>query len=160
MAGKKRPDKNSTTALVNAFAQAGSGIDLPEGVQLSTEDERVLWEQFTRARAKQDWRDMDLLLIAKMVKLETDIRKHQQTLDEEGAIVTNQRGTQIENPLFRVIDTLQRQQLAIMRSMSLNQTGTDARTLNAGAKTVKQARDTLANLEGDEFIAMPPNRSM
>ena len=69
------------------------------------------------ARAKEDWRDMDLILLAKIVKMEADIRADQVELDTVGMMVENQRGTQIPNPLISVIDTLERRQLDVIRSM-------------------------------------------
>ena len=74
------------------------------------------------ARAKEDWRDMDLILLAKIVKMEADIRAAQVELDAASMMVENKRGTQIPNPLISVIDTLERRQLAMIRSMLLNQT--------------------------------------
>ena len=150
----KRIDKNTSSAMINAYSEAKSAVQLPETVELRDDLELVLWNQFTRARAPNDWREADLIVVSKIVRLESDIRKYQKALDDEGAIVKNPRGTQIENPLFRVIDTLQRQQLALMRNIALNQTDRDARTLNGQSKNIKRVRDTMEKLEGS-FIAMP-----
>ena len=54
-------------------------------------------------------------------------------------LVENKRGTQIPNPLIAVIDTLERRQLAVIRSMSLNQTVHDPRTNNSTAKVESEA---------------------
>ena len=88
---------------------------------MRSEDEMVIWGQFTRARAREDWRDMDLLLLAKVVRMEADIRQHQAAVEAQGVIIENQRGTPIPNPLLAIIDTVERRQLAVIRSMSLNQ---------------------------------------
>ena len=69
---KSRPDKNSTTAAVAGFQGPMGSVPLPEGVLLRSDEERVIWGQFTRARAREDWRDMDLLLLAKVVRMEAD----------------------------------------------------------------------------------------
>jgi hypothetical protein len=122
---------------------------------LRSEEERTIWEQFTRARAREDWRDMDLLLLAKVVRMEADIRHHQETLDRSGVLIKNQRGTVVPNPLISVIDTLQRTQLAVIRSMSLNQQQGDPRTINAFGKMVNQTRGTIDNMGDDDLIAMP-----
>ena len=97
------------------------------------------------------------MLLAEVVKLESDIRKHQKTLDEMGAIIENQRGTPIENPMFRVVDTLQRQQLSIIRSMSLNQTYRDPRDINEGGFVNKKVKQTIDEMGLDNLIAMPGN---
>ena len=71
---------------------------------------------------------MDLILLAKIVRMEAGIRTAQTELDDVGMMVENKRGTSIPNPLLSVIDTLERRQVAVIRSMSLNQTASDPRT--------------------------------
>ena len=152
---KTRSDKNSVTAAIGSFKGAIAAVPMPEGVELRTDDERIIWDQFTRARAREDWRDMDLLLLAKIVRMEADIRRYQHTLDVEGVMLTNQRGTQVVNPIVNVIDTLERRQLAVIRSMSLNQQHSDPRTINASAKVAQNARDVIDDVADDDLIAIP-----
>jgi hypothetical protein len=155
MSQKKRSDKNSVTAALGGFKGAMSGVPLPQGVDLRSDEEMVIWDQFTRARAREDWRDMDLILLAKVVRMESDIRKHQETLDKSGVLIQNKRGTLIPNPLLAVIDTLERRQMAIIRSMSLNQMHSDPRTINAAARATVDARSTMQSFSDDGLIAMP-----
>jgi hypothetical protein len=143
--------------MVQSFQEAGETIPVPKGVVLKNDDELLLWEQFSHARARSDWRDMDLILLAKVVKLEADIRKYQATLDSEGVMMENKRGTMVCNPLVSVIDTLERRQMAIIRSMSLNQTHTDPRTMDANAKTQGKAKDVMAMFSDTSLIPMPPS---
>jgi hypothetical protein len=96
---------------------------------------------------------MDLILLAKIVRMEADIRTAQTELDDVGMMVENKRGTPI--PLLSVIDTLERRQLAVIRSMSLNQTASDPRTLNGFAKLETKARSTIAKVGADDLIARP-----
>jgi hypothetical protein len=152
---KLRSDKNSVTAAVETFSGAMSSVPLPEGIELRTDLERVIWDQFSRARAREDWRDMDLLLLAKVVRMEADIRRHQETLDRSGVLIKNKRETLVANPLLAVIDTLERRQLAVIRSMSLNQMHADPRTINATARTAVDARNVMASFEDEDLIAMP-----
>ena len=154
---KSRSDKNSTTAAVAGFQGAIEPIPMPEGVTLRSAEEHVIWNQFTRARAREDWRDMDLLLLAKVVRMEADIRKHQTVLDRTGVLIENKRGTPIPNPLLTVIDTLERRQMAVIRSMSLNQTASDPRTINGAAQNVNKAFDALRAFSDDGLIALPVN---
>ena len=106
MSQKRRSDKNSVTAALGGFKGAMESVPPPEGVQLRSDEEEVIWDQFTRARAREDWRDMDLLLLAKVVRMEADIRKHHEMLDRTGVLIKNKRETPIPNPLLNVIDTL------------------------------------------------------
>jgi len=55
------------------------------------------------------------------------------------------------NPLVSVIDSMQRQQLALIRSLSLNQTAQDPRTLNG--QGVEQSRLRTDMGEFDDLIA-------
>ncbi len=151
MARPKALSRDSHANVVKLVSELSEKIALPAGVILRDDDEMVIWEQFTRARARDGWRDFDLLIVAKAVRLEADIRKYQQTLDSEGAVVTNDRGTQIVNPMLTVIDSLQRQQLALIRSISLNQQAQDARTLNGQGKEQSKLRKTINSF--DDLIA-------
>ena len=152
---KKRSDKNSVTAALGGFQGAIDGVPLPQGVELRSDEEHVIWDQFTRARAREDWRDMDLLLLAKVVRMEADIRSYQSQVEAQGTIVENQRGTQIPNPLLTIIDTVERRQLAVIRSMSLNQQASDPRTLNGSAKNQSKARDAINDASEGGLLAMP-----
>ena len=147
----QRLGKNSATNVVKLVSELSEQVALPAGVILRNDAEMVIWQQFTHARAREGWRDFDLLIVAKAVRLEADIRKYQQTLDGEGAVVTNDRGTPIVNPFLTVIDSLQRQQLALIRSLSLNQTGQDPRTLNGQGKEQTKLRKTINSF--DDLIA-------
>ena len=111
----------------------------------------------TRARAKSAWRDMELILLAKIVKMEADIRAAQVELDAVGMMVENKRGTQMPNPLISVIDTLERPQLAVIRSMSLNRTTSDPRTINGTAKLEDKARAAFKTVGVEALIAQPIN---
>ena len=113
---KKRSDKNSATSAVAGFVGAiNDRIPLPAGVELRSEAELIIWHQSTRARARSDWRDMNLILLAKIVKMEADILAAQIELDAMVMIVENKRGTPIPNSLLSVIDVLKGCQLMVIR---------------------------------------------
>lgn len=151
MARTKALSRDSHANVVKLVSELSEKIALPSGVILRSEDEMVIWQQFTHARAREGWRDFDLLIVAKAVRLEADIRKYQQELDAQGAVVKNDRGTPIVNPYLTVIDSLQRQQLALIRSLSLNQTAQDPRTLNGQGKEQTKLRTAINSF--DDLIA-------
>jgi|TARA_R110000822_G_C15206100_1_gene482877 hypothetical protein len=155
MSQKKRSDKNSITAALGGFKGAMQEVPIPEGIELRSDKELVIWQQFTRARAREDWRDLDLILLSKVVRMEADIRSHQETLDRSGVLIQNKRGTLVANPLITIIDTLERRQLAVIRSMSLNQMASDPRTINSTARTQIDAKAKMSSFESDDLIAMP-----
>jgi len=156
MVRKSRSD--STTAQVANFQNAFTEVSVPEYIEIKSDEERVIWNQFAKARAKDTWREFDLVLLSKIVKLEVDIRKHQEKLDASGPLIRNKRETLIENPLLRVVDTLQRQQLAIIRSLSLNQTESDPRTLNATGSTERETSNVVQKYGVASLIAMPSRK--
>jgi hypothetical protein len=91
---------------------------------------------------------MDLILLGKVVRIEVDYRRHLNQLEQEGVVIQNNRGTPVENPLGRVVDTLLRQQLAIIRSMSLTAMPSDSRTVAAQAREENNAREVLRRAGG------------
>ena len=100
---------------------------------------------------------MELILLAKIVRIEADIRAVQAELDVVGIMVENKRSTQIRKLMISVIDTLERRQLAVIRSMSLNQTASDPRTLNGTAKVETESRAALKDVGAAGLIAQPMN---
>jgi len=64
-------------------------------------------------------------------------------------------GRPIPNPLLSIIDTLERQQLVVIRSMSLNQMASDPRTINGSAKVEGEARAALRDVGVEGLIAQP-----
>ena len=149
MARTKSLSRDSHLNVVALASTISDQIPLPDGVILRDESEMVIWKQFTHARASEGWRDFDLLIVAKAVRLEADIRKYQMQLDRSGAVIKNDRGTPIVNPFLTVIDSLQRQQLALIRSLSLNQTAQDPRTLNgqgANQSALRRSINTFDDL--------------
>ena len=154
---KKKLDKNSLTESVIGFQGSIASVPIPEGVVLKTEEEVLIWEQYTRARAREDWRDVDLLVVAKIVKCEVDMRKHQETLDKSGVLIKNNKNALVANPLIAVIDMLQRQQLSLIRSISLNQQASDPRTLNGRASSNNSNRDFIKKQGVEGLLAMPLN---
>ena len=57
---------------------------------------------------------MDLIFLAKIVKIEANIRAAQIELYAMGMMIGNKRETPISNSFLSVIDTLERRQLAVI----------------------------------------------
>ena len=134
---------------------ASNPVEVPANVDLTVEEHK-LWPQFASARARVDWREFDLILLSKIVKLEASLRGYQSMLAQSGAILRNRKGTPIVNPLIAICDTLTRQQLALIRSLSLT-AGAHPATNQAHAQ---QARtfELLEAGDDDGLFARPrPN---
>ncbi len=118
----------------------------PAGVDLRSKKEHLIWNRFTRA--KEDWRNIDRIILATKVKIEEDIRAAQVEMDAVGMMFEKMRGTQIPNPLIAVIDILEWRQLAVIRSMLLNRTADDPRTIKGTAKEESETRTALKDVGG------------
>jgi hypothetical protein len=90
----QRPGNNSIHQVVKLASELSEQVALPEGVSLRDDAEMVIWGQFTRARTREGWRDFDLLIVAKSVRMEADIRKYQGLLDRSGPIISTQVSSQ------------------------------------------------------------------
>lgn len=99
----------------------------PDGVEL-LEEEMVVWKQMSGVR--DDWDEFDLILLAKVVKLEVKIREWWSMVDQAGPLIRNKRETLIENPVLRSLNTVQHTQLSIITKMRIMEGRGDARTLN------------------------------
>jgi hypothetical protein len=77
-----------------------SDVPLSDGIELWSELERTIWNQFSRACVRERWHDMDLILLVKLVRTEAGIRNAQSELDQVGVMVENKRGIPIPNPLL------------------------------------------------------------
>lgn len=151
MARTKALSRDSHSNVVKLVSELSETIPVPPGVIFRDAAEMVIWEQFTRARTREGWREFDLLTLSKAVYLEADIRKYRLALDKSGPIVKNDKGTQIVNPFIALIDSLTRLQLAITRTLSMNQTAQDPRTLNGQGQ--EQARLRTVVEDFDDLIA-------
>ena len=100
---------------------------------------------------------MALILLPKITNMKPKICAVQLKLDAVGITVENKCGTQISKPLISVIDTLERRQLAVVRSMTLNQTAHDPCTINGTAKVKSEARAALKDVGVARPIAQPMN---
>ncbi len=68
-------------------------------------------------------------------------------MDKSGPIVKNDKGTQIVNPFISLIDSLTRLQLAITRTLSMNQTAQDPRTLNGQGQEQARLRNVVDDFD-------------
>ena len=93
--------------------------------------------------------------MSEIVKMEADICAARIELDAMGMMVENKRGTLTPNPFLSVIDTLERRQPAIIRSMSLNQTASDPHTTNGSTKVESEAIAAPRDVGVEGLIAQP-----
>ena len=153
MARKAQRAGNNTAAhAAQVFSNAGRVPVIPNGFPKDDLEFNEVWLGFTRARIVEDWMPSDLMILAHVVKTEIDIRKLTKQRDDEGFVILNEKGTtQIENPLNRVLDTLTRQQMARIRSLSLTAGAVGTAENRQAAKADLKAVETKNGM--DDLLA-------
>ena len=148
----QRAGNNSVSHATQVFQDAGRVPGIPKGFPQDDPEFKEIWKGFTRARILQDWLPSDLMILAHVVKTEIDIRALTEDRDKEGFVILNEKGTtKIENPLNRVLDTLTRQQMARIRSLSLTAGSVGVAETRAAAKADLNAAETKEGL--DDLLA-------
>ena len=149
MANNRKPQReyyNSPNAQIKANQNAGKDIPVPDSYSFDSELDMSVWRQYTSLRLASDWRDADLLAVAKCVVYERDIREATRIVDRDGLIVPkiNAKGEQVgeeEHPASKARNSMINQLINLHRALSINQLASDPRTLNAhGKKAAQQAK--------------------
>jgi hypothetical protein len=129
----------------------------PAFVRLSAEA-MEFWPGIIHARAREEWRAVDLVVAAQLASCQALIEQESQQLEAEGMIVKNDRGTQIENPRNKVVQTLATREMALMRTLLMGgKDGGDARNFKgvraAESAARKTAREIQQEREEDELLS-------
>jgi hypothetical protein len=150
----KRNRSDSANSAVKAMLNASlPELEVPAHCTLS-EAAVKFWGGITRARAREEWREVDLVVAAQLAECQAMIESESALLRVEGTLATNDRGTVVENPRNRVIQTLAAREMALMRTLLMGgKAAADPRSF-AGARRVEaQARKVREELEGDSLLA-------
>jgi len=149
----KRNRSDSVTSAVNAmFAASLPDIEVPAHLTL-TDTARKFWGGITRARAREEWREVDLVVAVQLAECQALIESESVCLRDEGTIVTNDRGTKVENPRNRVIQNLAQREMALMRTLLMGgRVSGDARDRSGVRKSEADARRVRAELEEDGLL--------
>lgn len=101
------------------FAAASPLPQVPAHVTIRPGDE-PFWDGIVRARAREEWNAPDLVIAAQLARCQRDIETESLSLDVEGSVIRNDKGTPIQNPRHGVLEQLARREMALMRSLSLS----------------------------------------
>ena len=150
----KRNRSDSVSSTIDAMANAAlPDLEPPAFMKLSAEA-MLFWGPITRARARGEWREVDLVVAAQLAECQSLIEQESLVLREEGMIVKNDRGTQIENPRNKVVQTLATREMALMRTLLMGgKDGGDARNFKGARQIESQARKTRKQLEEEQLLA-------
>lgn len=150
----KRSKSDTATSAVKAMVDAAlPDLEIPKHVSLSHEALKF-WPGITRARARDEWREVDLVVAAQLAECQALIEQESGLLREEGTIQKNDKGTMVENPRNRVIQNLATREMALMRTLLMGgKAAGDARSFAGARKVEAAARKVRAELEDDELLA-------
>lgn len=150
----KRNRSDSADSAVKAMVAAAlPQLPVPEHVTLS-ESAVKFWGGITRARAREEWREVDLVVAAQLAECQALIESESVALRTEGTLVSNDRGTVVENPRNRVIQNLAQREMALMRTLLMGgKASGDARNFTGARKVEAAARRVRAELEDDGLLA-------
>ena len=123
MSRKSRSDSTKEIVRKMGLEQA----EPPEGIKL-TSDERLVWEQMVTIR--DEWEVFDLILLAKVVRLECQIREYDRVLMSRQEDLIDGTNPQGYDALLKAQNTLQNQQLQVLTKMRVMENRGDPRTIN------------------------------
>lgn len=150
----KRARSDSAASAVKAMVNAAlPDLAVPAHVTLS-EAALPFWGGITRARAREEWREVDLVVAAQLAECQALIEQESALLRVEGTLMDNGRGTPVENPRNRVIQNLAQREMALMRTLLMGgKAAADPRSFAGARKTEATARKVRADMKADELLA-------
>lgn len=150
----KRTPALSPEGLVKAMADVAKGPPaVPSHVKLRDGD-MPFWDGILRARARDEWIEVDLVVAAQLARCQHDIEVESQILATEESVVTNERGTRVVNARIAVLEQLARREMALMRSLRMSGRAVGDPQIEAGRRTAqRQAERVRDELKEDELLA-------
>jgi hypothetical protein len=138
----KRHSTESHTFLLAAHKAAGTLLEIPPEIPEMSERAEALYHMFGQGKARDDWFPHELIHLAQLAVMTVSYQDVMARLEKEGFVVTNARGTQIQNPLFSIGDTILRMSLALSRSLGLaSVSNANKQTTTKRAMSSKEAND-------------------
>lgn len=150
----KRTRSDSAASAVKAMVDAAKADLQPPKHNPITDSAKPYWQGVVRARARDEWAEVDLVVAAQLAQCQADMADEDAELRIEGRVVKNDKGTQIMNPRTTVMEQLARREMALMRTLRMGgRIAGDARDEAGARKTERQSRKVREELEEDDFLA-------
>lgn len=156
-AGKKGVD-DAVAALAAAF---DNPLRPPQSVTLrpGTADRRI-WAAIMRARAREEWSQIDLQHAGNLVRTMSDVERLSREIAVEGDVLRTGDISYL-NPKHRLLEQMTRRAVALTRLLHLH-AGTlidDPGKLAGMRRQEKEARESQEALLGadDDLLARPPS---
>lgn len=107
-----------------------------------------------RARTRDEWSAPDLVVAAQLARCQHDIENESASLDTEGSVIENNRGTPVMNPRHAVLEQLARREMALMRSLRMSGAAAgDKRDVEQARKIQRQAEKVRDELADEDLLA-------
>lgn len=152
----RRKRSDSAEAAIEAMADASAMVEPPVHLRLRERD-LPFWTGIVRARAREDWTDIDLAHAGNLARCMADIERIQAEIDVEGDTLTNDRGTVVMNPKHSLLETLSRRSIALCRALQVHAHAIqgDSRDQKKRAETRKNVQAAAGRAEGEDLLATP-----
>jgi hypothetical protein len=147
----RRTRADSAASAVQAMVAASQpDIAVPDYVTL-TESALPFWAGVVRARTRDEWTEVDLVVAAQLAQCQADIAEEDAALRLEGKVIKNDRGTPVMNPRTTVMEQLARREMALMRTLRMGgRIAGDTRDQLGKRKIERQSRALRGELEEED----------
>lgn len=109
------------------------------------------WPGVVRARARDEWTEVDLVVAAQLAQCQADMAEEDERLRIEGRVVKNDRGTPVMNPRTNVMEMLARREMALMRTLRMGgRIAGDSRDEAGKRKIEHTSRKLRGELESED----------
>lgn len=150
----RRLRADSTTSVIKAMSDAAMGELQPPSHITITDSAIPFWSGIVRARARDEWSEVDLVVVGQLAQCQADIADQDILLRTEGSIVTNERGTQIMNPRATLMENLARREMALMRTLRLGGSVSGDKRDDAKRRSIqRQSEEIRKELEDHDLLA-------
>lgn len=154
MAIAKRNRADSAASAVKAMVNASKSDLQPPEHNPITASAMPYWIGVVRARARDEWSEVDLVVAAQLAQCQADMAEEDEQLRLEGRVVKNDKGTQVMNPRTTVLEQIARREMALMRTLHIGgRISGDTRDMQGARKTERASRKIKEELEDDGLLA-------
>jgi hypothetical protein len=153
MARPRKTRSDSATAAIDAIV-AVSQPDLAPPAHMPLRPEALeFWPGIIHARARAEWRTVDLVVAAQLADCQACIRDETNALHAEGSVLKNERGTMVANPRASILEALARREMALMRTLLMGgKDGGDARNFKGSRAMESSARKAKDEMQESEDL--------
>jgi hypothetical protein len=151
----RKPRSDSAQAAISAMLGASMPLPtVPACVRLRDGDMPFL-ACILRSRNRDEWCEADLIVAGQLARAQADIEREAYELEDEGSVLTNDRGTRVMNPRHTVLEQLARREMAMMKSLSMMGVVAkgDKRGLANSRSLQRKSSAIKAELEDDGLLA-------